>query len=95
MKTTLAYYKCNLCGREMKRKTSGRRTWIPSFCEEFGKLGRLYRIKRKTSPVGPRYVTCEYETCGWKDGIREDCVKDGKANGYCDKCDGERTFNLK
>jgi hypothetical protein len=39
-----ADYKCNLCGQVTSRKTLGWRTWLPSYCEKLGKLGRLYRI---------------------------------------------------
>lgn len=38
--------RCHLCGMEMVRAIPQGRTWIVSFCERFGKNGRLYRVKR-------------------------------------------------
>lgn len=42
-----ADYKCNLCGQITRRKTLRWRTWLPSYCEKSGKLGRLYRLSTK------------------------------------------------
>lgn len=40
------------------------------------------------------YTDCHCNQCGWADSFRADAIRDGKVEGFCDKCEAYRLFEI-